>query len=240
MTITLEQVEQRFPNDHCRQVDAEYYIRCLQTTNHVDFLDLGAGDGRSFDVARTVFPDLSWVGVDIENSPEVASRSRTDCTFMTYDGVNLPYQDNTFDIVYSRQVFEHVRHPELLMREIRRVLKPGGLFIGSVSQMEPYHSYSYWNFTYYGFAVIADEAGLSLVEFRPGIDGIMLAIRHLTLFGIGINLAGTFLSMFSADSPVNVLIGNIAMGRPTSVAEINKMKVTYAGHLCFCFQKPLG
>lgn len=240
MIITPNEIDRRFPNDHCRQVDAEYYIRCLATQQHVDFLDLGAGDGRSFDVASAAFPDLSWVGVDIENSPEVASRSRTDCRFMTYDGVNLPYPDNTFDIVYSRQVFEHVRHPEALLREIRRVLKPGGVFVGSVSQLEPFHSYSYWNFTYYGFAVLAHDAGLSLVEFRPGIDGVMLSIRHLTLFGIGLNLAGSFLSMFGADSPINVLIGNIAIGRQASIAEINKMKVTYAGHLCFCFQKVNG
>ncbi|GBR08125.1 hypothetical protein GLI01_16660 [Gluconacetobacter liquefaciens] len=236
--INIEQVDQRFPNDHNRQVDAEYYIHRHSTASHIDFLDLGAGDGRSYDVARQAFPDLNWIGVDIENSPEVASRSRSDCRFHTFDGVNLPFQDNSFDVVYSRQVFEHVRHPEPLLHEVARVLKPGGVFVGSVSQMEPFHSYSLWNFTYYGFAVLADEAGLSLSEFRPGIDGVTLAVRHFALFGLAQEMRAIFASMFAVDSPINVLIGNIASGRRRSVAEINRLKTTYCGHLCFEFQKP--
>ncbi|MBB2168955.1 class I SAM-dependent methyltransferase [Gluconacetobacter aggeris] len=236
---TIEQIDRRFPSDHSRQVDAEYYIHELATSDHIDFMDLGAGDGRSYDVASQAFPDLAWVGVDIADSPEVVSRTRTDCNFRTFDGINLPFSNNSFDVVYSRQVFEHVRYPEALLREVARVLRPGGFFIGSVSQMEPFHSNSLWNFTYYGFAVLADSAGLSLSEFRPGIDGITLTTRHFALFGLAQDMRGIFASMFSADSPINVLIGNIFSGRRCSVSEVNRTKTTYCGHLCFQFRKPV-
>ena len=57
----------------------------------------------------------------------------------TFPASNIPYDAGWSDIVFSHQVFEHVRHPEQLMRDIARALRPGGEFIGSVSQLEPYH-----------------------------------------------------------------------------------------------------
>lgn len=53
-------------------------------------------------------------------------------------GENLPFPDNSFDIVYSTNVLEHVDDPEKVLKEAVRVLKPGGtlLFI-----YPNYHSY---------------------------------------------------------------------------------------------------
>jgi SAM-dependent methyltransferase len=42
-------------------------------------------------------------------------------------GGRLPYPDHSFDIIYSRYVFEHVQDPDAVARELLRVLKPGGL-----------------------------------------------------------------------------------------------------------------
>lgn len=39
----------------------------------------------------------------------------------------LPYPDNTFDVVFSRFVFEHIKDPDLIAREMFRIVKPGGL-----------------------------------------------------------------------------------------------------------------
>jgi hypothetical protein len=66
--------------------------------------------------------------------------------------------------------FEHVRHPEELLSDIARVLRPGGQSIGSTSQLEPYHSLSLWNYTPYGFRVLVEGAGLKLDKIRPSID----------------------------------------------------------------------
>lgn len=41
----------------------------------------------------------------------------------------LPYKENTFDIVFSKSVIEHLYYPEKLVKEIYRVLKPGGKVI---------------------------------------------------------------------------------------------------------------
>ena len=46
------------------------------------------------------------------------------------DAETLPFPDGYFDVVYSWGVIHHSAHPEQIIREIRRVLRPGGRFIG--------------------------------------------------------------------------------------------------------------
>ncbi len=46
------------------------------------------------------------------------------------DAELLPFQDQTFDVVYSWGVIHHTENPERIVREIHRVLRPEGLFIG--------------------------------------------------------------------------------------------------------------
>ena len=46
------------------------------------------------------------------------------------DAEKLPFKDKTFDVVYSWGVIHHSEKPEVIIREIQRVLKPGGVFIG--------------------------------------------------------------------------------------------------------------
>lgn len=142
-------------------------------------LDLGCGSGRSFDWFKQCLPRFEWTGLDIESSPEVLSRTRTDCSFTTYNGVSIPFEDQTFDIVFSNQVFEHVRHPDALLSEVHRVLKPGGRFIGGVSYLEPYHSYSIFNFTPYGWYRINAENGLQPIFLGAGIDSLALIGRSI-------------------------------------------------------------
>lgn len=53
----------------------------------------------------------------------------------------LPFSDGAFDAVYCRDTLEHSPLPARVVREVRRVLKPGGLFflIGPIGHDAPYH-----------------------------------------------------------------------------------------------------
>ncbi len=220
------------PRDHARQVDATYYLEsALRGQSICRVLDLGCGEGNSVDLFRTLAPNVDWQGLDIESSPEVARRRRGDAPFHTYDGVHIPFPDGHFDLVYSHQVFEHVRHPEQLLKEVTRVLKRSGSFTGSVSYLEPYHSFSLWNYTPYGWRCLLESAGLKLSEIRPGIDAIALITRQYQ--GKPKEAAAWFKS-----SPLNEEID--AWGQHTSrhPGLVNLRKLQFCGHLVFRAERP--
>lgn len=189
-------------------------------------LDLGCGDGRSADVLKRLLPGARWYGVDIESSPEVERRTRTDVRFDTFNGTDLPYEDESFDLIYSFQVLEHVRYPDRLMIDVTRVLKKDGLFIGEVSYLEPYHSYSVFNFTPYGLSRVVADAGLELCELRPGIDAYSLITRQL--FG-----GSKALGFLFKRSPMNLMIGLVGTVAMLPSPMIGFLKLQYAGQFCF-------
>uniref|UniRef100_A0A7V4LDN2 SAM-dependent methyltransferase n=1 Tax=Desulfobacca acetoxidans TaxID=60893 RepID=A0A7V4LDN2_9BACT len=64
-------------------------------------------------------------GVDVD--PEV--HTNTSCTrTLIYDGEHIPLEDETFDAAVCNYVCEHIQKPIVLCREIRRVLREGGVF----------------------------------------------------------------------------------------------------------------
>ena len=221
------------PQDHSRQVNATMVLKSQisKGLNPQNILDFGCGDGRSYDLFKRILPDSNWCGVDIEISPEVSARTRTDAKFVSYDGETLPFEKESYDLVYSHQVLEHVRYPDTVFKEIHRVLQIGGYFIGQTSQFEPYHSYSMWNFTIYGFKRIVEEAGLKLIEIRPSIDGFTLMER--TRFG----KPKEYSKYFSAESPLNQQIEDLAISQNKSHKIINHRKLQFCGQFCFVISK---
>ncbi len=221
------------PNDHSRQVTSNFLAKrlLLQKNNIETVMDLGCGTGNSVDFFRANNPTVRWIGLDIENSPGVTARRRTDAEFASFDGVNIPFDDNYFDLVYCNQVFEHVRHPIGLLKEVQRVLKPNGYFVGSTSQLEPYHSYSLWNYTPYGFRFLIAEAGLQLIEVRPSIDALTLIIRR------GMGCPKFFSRWWDKESPLNMIISLVGRLARKSHRETNFVKLLFCGQFCFLIQK---
>ncbi len=168
----------RIPADHSMSVLADHYAgRYLAVPGRPEaprVLDLGCGAGGSIDLFRSLEPRVRWTGVDIEYSPEVAERTRDDADFVTFDGEHLPFAADSFDLVFCKQVLEHVDRPRPLLAEVARVLRPGGWLAGSTSHLEAFHSRSVWNYTPYGLMLLLEEAGLDLIEVRPVIDAFTL------------------------------------------------------------------
>jgi SAM-dependent methyltransferase len=72
------------------------------------------------------------------------------------DAHALPFRSNVFDCVFSYAVLEHLHNPFIAIREIERVLNPGGIFIGTVSQGEPFHA-SYFHHTAWGVICLIES-----------------------------------------------------------------------------------
>lgn len=96
------------------------------------FLDVGCGAGYSLIQAKE---ELSCTvqGVDPEPGAHGVGRFTTglwqERPIIQGSAENLPYADNTFDVVYSSHVLEHVQSEIEALQEMKRVLKPGGVLI---------------------------------------------------------------------------------------------------------------
>jgi SAM-dependent methyltransferase len=222
------------PNDHARQVSAIYYLDEAMTAPDAPDLvvDLGCGRATSAGLFRRHNPKVRWIGIDVGDSPEGEKRIPSGDCVVIYDGVRLPLGSNSVPLIFSKQVFEHVRDPRELLLDIARALQPGGQFIGSTSQLEPYHSLSLWNYTPYGFRVLVEEAGLRLEEIRPSIDGITLIKR--AYFG----RPPEYGRYFRSDSPLNVEIDEWGRETGRRPALVNLRKLTFCGHFAFRVRKP--
>jgi SAM-dependent methyltransferase len=97
-------------------------------------LDVGCGPGTiTVDLARRLDPGQVF-GVD--SSDEIVRRAVAladdegvrNVSFRVGDLYALDFADDTFDVVHAHQVLQHVANPVAAMKEVRRVLKPGGIF----------------------------------------------------------------------------------------------------------------
>jgi SAM-dependent methyltransferase len=201
---------------------------------NITLLDLGCGTGNSFEHFAAATARLAWIGVDIEDSPEVNTRTRTDLDFRTYDGVSIPCDSDSVDVVYCRQVFEHVRFPQELLKDVYRVLAPGGYFVGSTSQLEPLHSSSYWNFTPFGFCVLLKGAGFDEITLKPGIDGLTLISRRVFSY---VKLSRLFEVFFRVESPLNAAIEFLGRCGRLDAKARNALKLVFAGQFVFLARK---
>lgn len=89
-------------------------------------LDLGCGKGEV--VAAFLERGLDAVGCDIERylpDHDESGRLRP----FGFDPYRLPYDDETFDFLFSVTVFEHVMNPVETVRELHRIMKPGGVSV---------------------------------------------------------------------------------------------------------------
>ncbi len=107
-------------------------LKKYEADEALNLLDFGCGDGNSCVYFRKHFNHINIHGIDIsEESIKIATDKKiANSDFKAFDGLSIPYPDNTFDLVFTSMVFHHVEHKlhEAILQEIRRVLQPGGRF----------------------------------------------------------------------------------------------------------------
>jgi len=125
---------------------------------YVKGLTLDVGCGRR-PYEKTYFAAAKkYVGADY-----LSDRSRPD---VICSALRLPFADRSFETVVSTEVLEHVPDPLRTLKEMRRVLKPGGHLILSTPMYWPRHEvpYDFFRYPYDGLLYLLKEAGFELVR----------------------------------------------------------------------------
>ena len=126
----------------------DHVRRAFSNLENLRVMDFGCSSGR---ILRHFYHEirvLHWrlTGVDILARQIEWLRTHFPKEFCVYTGTtfpHLPFESNSFDVIYGNSVFTHIKFSwDMWLLELRRVLKPGGMLIQTV------HTEHAWDFFY--------------------------------------------------------------------------------------------
>ncbi|SEK22880.1 class I SAM-dependent methyltransferase [Parapedobacter koreensis] len=144
-----------------------YAIDQLALKSRENVLEIGPGNGRFAEYVLSKGPDIHYTGADIsatmvqtahEINKHLIDMGQAD--FLQIDGLHLPFPDHTFTQVFTVNTLYFWENPAILLAEIKRILKPEGVFclaIASKTFMEQLP------FTAFGFALYSPEEAQELL-----------------------------------------------------------------------------
>jgi SAM-dependent methyltransferase len=112
---------------------------------------------------RAIFRPDTYTGCDIKQSGHDHSQEQID---FFYDGISLPVSSNSFDSLFSSEVFEHIFNADQMMSELNRVAKPGATLLLSCPFFWNEHEmpYDYCRYTSVGLKNLIERNGFTVEE----------------------------------------------------------------------------
>lgn len=134
-------------------------------------LDMGCGSRRTERVLRRT--GLDYLGMDIGgDKPDLIGQ-----------GEALPLADASFDAVFTLASLAYTSNPFVACQELFRVLKPGGVFLGTTQFMEPCNGSSHHNVTYLGLFDWMRASGFDVLHVEANVSwsglGAMCELQYL-------------------------------------------------------------
>jgi len=155
-------------------------------------IDLGCGKVPLYGTYRSLVDSVTCV--DWPNSPHASSHLDQEVDLSQ----RLPFVDAAFDTIILSDVLEHVPTPELLWREMARLLAPGGQALLNVPFLYGVHEapHDYGRYTEFALRRFAQQAGLEVAMLLPVggslhvlADLLAKHLAHLPLFGAPLAMA---------------------------------------------------
>jgi len=206
--IYMRKVYTNWPGDFQRNppIYRHDYLLCKELSGQIKkFINLGIKHKKVkiLDVGcnyKPYFPffeglSKSYIGLDIHAGKYVDVVAKAE---------NIPFKDNTFDVVLCFQVLEHVENPQKAIHEMHRVLKKNGILMLSTHGTYHEHNapYDYWRWTRYGLQKI-------LKKFKD-VKVLDTCPPGMSFFEIS-NLYFQRLNLFHITTPI--LVFNNIVGR---------------------------
>lgn len=128
-------------------------------------LDFGCGDKPY----KSIIEVSEYVGLEIETENPKQKKEQTD---VFYDGKHIPFGDNYFDCIFSSEVFEHVFNLDQIIKELNRVLKPGGNILVTVpfTWIEHDIPYDFARYTSFGITHLLKSNGFEVIKLEKSTN----------------------------------------------------------------------
>jgi ubiquinone/menaquinone biosynthesis C-methylase UbiE len=145
-----------------------FTIKAMNLKDNESILEIGFGNGIFFDGIFSKANNLKISGLDF--SPEMVKVATANNPATTNSGKlslrlgssdNIPFPDDSFDKVFCINVIYFWEHPAEHLKEIYRVLKPGGTFYTSIRKKE---SLVQMPFAKYGFNIYTQDEWIKMLE----------------------------------------------------------------------------
>jgi len=129
-------------------------------------LDLGCGIMPYKEFLLENRSDLKYIGVDFEKAFHAEYTMVKPDLF--WDGITIPLTDHSVDTVLATELLEHCTNPDIILKEVFRVLKPGGDFIFTVPFVWNIHLVPYDEYRYTPFSLkrLLDNSGFKNIELK--------------------------------------------------------------------------
>ena len=142
---------------------------------HGKLLDFGCG-AKPY---KNIINVEEYIGLDFPSEGHDHTNEMID---VFYDGISIPFEDDCFDSIFSSEVFEHVFNLEEVLKELFRVLKPGGVILitcpFAIGEHEQPNDYA--RYTSFALKHLMRKTGFDVVHYEK-LGGSIDAIIQLRL-----------------------------------------------------------
>jgi SAM-dependent methyltransferase len=130
---------------------------------------------------ENLFAVSQYIGLDLEQTGHDHRNSKVD---VYYDGKHIPFPDESFDALFCGEVLEHVFDPELILPEMRRVLKPGATALLTVPFCWNEHEipYDYARYSSFGIRHLLEKNGFEVTEVKKSGNFVQVNFQLWALY----------------------------------------------------------